>query len=324
MSDGHIIKIVLRVARSTYTHISRDGGWRENANESAGPPEIVPEKGPKEGPMKRPTALRIFSKKTMASTKRLLKERANVARDPIPYVTFQDDDDGDEKMSDDAAGASSSSADINQWRFVLALDPAHDSLGDVSVIGKAADSPYCKPPPSSASSSSSSSSSKGVGGAAGVLLASVTRAAKVSKKSSSSDTAGGGGGGRSSSSGSTAASAAYFAFQLDFPPNYPFKPPAISVLGPSYHPNIKGTTGEMCDSVLTGEGWGPTLNVRKICMRLRKFLCEPDPDHPLEGDIAQLFVEKPEEYDAMAHKHASEHATRAKAENAMARGKQGK
>lgn len=265
-----------------------------------------------------------FSKKTMASTKRLLKERANVARDPIPYVTFQDDDDGDEKMSDDAAGASSSSADINQWRFVLALDPAHDSLGDVSEIGKAADSPYCKPPPSSASSSSSSSSSKGVGGAAGVLLASVTRAAKVSKKSSSSDTAGGGGGGRSSSSGSTAASAAYFAFQLDFPPNYPFKPPAISVLGPSYHPNIKGTTGEMCDSVLTGEGWGPTLNVRKICMRLRKFLCEPDPDHPLEGDIAQLFVEKPEDYAKLAYEHASEHATRAKAENAMASGKQAK
>jgi ubiquitin-protein ligase len=265
----------------------------------------------------------------MASTKRLLKERANIARDPIPYVTFQEDNDGDEKMSDDAAGtssSSSSSADINQWRFVLALDSTHDALGDVSEIGRAADSPYCNPPPPS-TSSSSSSSLKGIGGAAGGLLASVTRAAKGSKKSSSSDTAGGGGG-RSSSSGtwggSAVASVAYFAFQLDFTPNYPFKPPTITVLGPSYHPNIKGTTGEMCDPVLTGEGWGPTLNVRKICMRLRKFLCEPDPDHPLEGDIAQLFVEKPQEYAATAYKHASEHATRAKAEDAMARGKQAK
>jgi ubiquitin-protein ligase len=109
---------------------------------------------------------------------------------------------------------------------------------------------------------------------------------------------------------------------LDFPPNYPFKPPVISVLGPTYHPNIKKTTGEMCDAVLTGDGWGPTLNVRKMCMRLRKFLCEPDPDHPLEGDIAQLFVEKPGEYAEIAYKHALEHATRAKAMDAMARGKQ--
>ncbi|KAL3807449.1 hypothetical protein ACHAXA_006838 [Cyclostephanos tholiformis] len=261
----------------------------------------------------------------MASTKRLLKERASIARDPIPYVTFHDDDDdGDERMSD----SSSSSTDINRWRFVLALDPNHDVLGDAVEIGVAANSPYCNIPASLPSSSSSSSSSRG--GAVGVLLASVTRATKVSRKSTSSEVAagGGGGGGQSSSSSSSSSSSegrsAYFAFQLDFPPNYPFKPPVITVLGPTYHPNIKQTTGEMCDSVLTGEGWGPTLNVRKICMRLRKFLCEPDPDHPLEDDIARLLVEQPGEYAKIAHKHALENATMAKAMDAMARGKQAK
>ena len=236
---------------------------------------------------------------TMAAVKRLLKERAKIARDPIPYVTFQDDED-DEKMSDDAP------SDINQWRFVLALDPAHDSLEDASEIGKAADSPYCNPP------SSSSSSSKGKSGG---LLSGVTRAAKVSKKSSNDE------GQQSSSSGGRPA---YFAFQLDFPPNYPFKPPTITVLSPSYHPNINRETGAMCDSVLTGEGWGPTLNVRKICARLRKFLCDPDPDHPLESDLAQLLVEKPAEYATAAYKHASDHATQAKAAEAMARGKTAK
>mmetsp|Transcript_1638 Transcript_1638/g.3510 ORF Transcript_1638/g.3510 Transcript_1638/m.3510 type:complete len:242 (+) Transcript_1638:120-845(+) len=241
----------------------------------------------------------------MASTKRLLKERANTARNPIPYVTFNDDDDDDdddEKMSDDAP------SDINEWRFVLALDPAHDSLDDASEIGKAADSPYCHPPPSSSSSGKKS----------GGLLSGVTRAAKTSKKKDN-DTATGG-----QSSSSSSGGPAYFAFQLDFPPNYPFKPPTITVLSNSYHPNINKETGAMCDEVLTGEGWGPTLNVRKICMRLRKFLCDPDPDHPLESDIAQLLADKPEEYAVAAFKHASEFATRKKAEGAMARGRQKK
>jgi ubiquitin-protein ligase len=259
----------------------------------------------------------------MASTKRLLKERANIARDPIPYVTFQgdddDEDDGDDKMSDDAANGDT--MNINRWRFVLSLDPIHDTLADSSEIGKASTSPYCNPPPSS-TTSSSMLSSKGVAGAAAGLVASVTRAAKVSKKSSSPEKGTGSSSSSSSSSDTTSSNVAYFAFQLDFPPNYPFKPPSITVLGTTYHPNIKKTTGEMCDAVLTGEGWGPTLNVRKLCMRLRKFLCDPDPDHPLESDIAQILVEKPEEYAAVAYKHALEFATRGKAEDAMARGKQ--
>lgn len=249
------------------------------------------------------------------ATKRLLKERANIARDPIPYITFQgddDEDDGNDNMSDDAA--TGDTMNINRWRLVLALDPKHDTLHDPSEIGKAGTSPYCNPSPSTMTSSSMLSS-KGVAGAAAGLVASVTRAAKVSKKSSSPEKS-------SSSSDTTSSNVAYFAFQLDFPPNYPFKAPSIAVLGTNYHPNIKKTTGEMCDAVLTGEGWGPTLNVRKICMRLRKFLCDPDPDHPLESDIAQILVEKPEEYAALAYRHAVEFATRGKAEDAMTRGKQ--
>ncbi|KAL7542195.1 hypothetical protein ACHAWF_007112 [Thalassiosira exigua] len=232
----------------------------------------------------------------MASAKRLLKERANIARNPIPYVTIHDDDD-DDSISDATAG-------INEWRFVLALDPAHDSLGDASEIGKAADSPYCRPPPATSSGKRSS-----------ILPSAMTRAAKSSKKSSG-DMAN-----SSSSSGGGGPGPAYFAFQLDFPPNYPFKPPTITVLGPTHHPNVNGKTGAMCDHVLTGEGWGPTLNVRKICARLRKFLCDPDPDHPLEADLAQLLVEKPADYASAAYKHAAEHATRGRAEAVMKKGK---
>ena len=247
----------------------------------------------------------------MASTKRLLKERANIARKPIPYVTFHDED-NDDTMVDSSATA------INEWRFILALDPEHDSLdgGTDGEMGKAAESPYCTPP---ASSAASSSSAKKLGG----LLSGVTRAAKSSKKSSNDMATGTNGDGGSNSDGGAGA-AVYFAFQLDFPDTYPFKAPKITVLSKTYHPNIKQDTGEICDAILTGEEWGPTLNVRKICARLRKFLSEPDPSHPLESDIAQLLMEKPGEYGSAAFKHAAEHATRGKAQEAMAKGSQKK
>ncbi|KAL7439597.1 hypothetical protein ACHAXH_004091 [Discostella pseudostelligera] len=249
-----------------------------------------------------------------ASTKRLLKERTNIARNPIPYVTFADDDnddDNDDQNDTKMADASSSSDNISQWRFILTLDPIHDSLEESSEIGKAADSPYCCAPSSTSPSNSAASSTTGKSKGAAGLLAGVTRAAasRASKKSSSSnDTCTTTASSSTSSTSSSTSEAAYFAFQLDFPATYPFKPPQITVLSPSYHPNIKKSSGEICDAILTGDGWGPTLNIRKICARLRKFLCEPDVQHPLETELGQLLSEKPGEYKVEAYKFARENA----------------
>ncbi|KAL3759642.1 hypothetical protein ACHAWU_009789 [Discostella pseudostelligera] len=250
-----------------------------------------------------------------ASTKRLLKERTNIARNPIPYVTFADDDndDDDDDQNDTKMADASSSDNISQWRFILTLDPIHDSLEDSSEIGKAADSPYCCAPSSTSPTSASSSSTTGKTKGAAGLLAGVTRAAtsRASKKSSSSNdtSTATSTSTTSSTTSSSTAEAAYFAFQLDFPATYPFKPPQITVLSPSYHPNIKKSSGEICDAILTGDGWGPTLNIRKICARLRKFLCEPDVQHPLETELGQLLSEKPGEYKVEAYKFARENAS---------------
>jgi len=60
--------------------------------------------------------------------------------------------------------------------------------------------------------------------------------------------------------------------------------------------------------------------VRKVCARLRKFLCEPDPDHPLESDIAQELVEKSKEYKKKAWEGAREFLTRERAMKDMVKG----
>ena len=231
----------------------------------------------------------------MAATKRLLKERAQLARNPVPYVTFNDEDDDD----DTDMGGGDTNSGIFEWKFVLELNPSHDDLEEVDTIGSAADSPYCSDPSSSASDGGSPKK-------AGIL----SRATRSSSNKASNGAA-------SETASSTNSQSAFVAFKLKFPPNYPFKPPAITVLSKSYHPNINGKTGEICDAILTGEEWGPTLNVRKICFRLRRFLCVPDPDHPLESEIAQKMVDKPEDYKSLAYKFSCENLTKKNAMKAM-------
>ncbi|KAL7494082.1 hypothetical protein ACHAWT_004613 [Skeletonema menzelii] len=237
----------------------------------------------------------------MASTKRLLKERAQLARDPVPYITFQDEDDDD----DADMGGGDTSSGIFEWKFILELNPAHDDLDDADTIGRAADSPYCTVPASASDGGASAGSPK-----KGGILSRATRSSKSNNASSASAAS-------TTTTTSSSTQSAYVAFKLKFPPNYPFKPPTITVLTKSYHCNINSKTGEICDDILTGEGWGPTLNVRKVCARLRKFLCVPDPDHPLESEIAQKLVDKPNDYANAAYLFATANLTKKAAFAAM-------
>jgi len=237
----------------------------------------------------------------MASTKRLLKERAQLARNPVPYITFQDDDDDD----DDAdMGAGDTTSGIFEWRFLLELNPTHDDLDEAGTIGRAADSPYCNAPSAPAAASAGSPKKGGI-------LSRATRSSKANNDASAASSA------STTTTPPSTAQSAYVAFKLKFPPNYPFKPPTITVLSKSYHPNINTKTGEICDAILTGEGWGPTLNIRKVCARLRKFLCDPDPDHPLESEIAQTLMDKPSVYKEKAYMFSKENLTKKAAFGAM-------
>ena len=81
-----------------------------------------------------------------------------------------------------------------------------------------------------------------------------------------------------------------FHLSLIFPTTYPFKPPAIKFVTPIYHPNVKTDTGDICADLIS-EGWGPTLNVKHCAQLLKTMLENPEPDHPLEAEIAQLRKE---------------------------------
>uniref|UniRef100_A0A7S3PFD0 UBC core domain-containing protein n=1 Tax=Aplanochytrium stocchinoi TaxID=215587 RepID=A0A7S3PFD0_9STRA len=54
-----------------------------------------------------------------------------------------------------------------------------------------------------------------------------------------------------------------FNIELNFPDNYPFKPPIVKFMTKVYHPSVKQDSGEICDDIIKAS-WKPTLNIRYL------------------------------------------------------------
>jgi len=97
-----------------------------------------------------------------------------------------------------------------------------------------------------------------------------------------------------------------FRLRLEFPSQYPFKPPKLMFTNKVYHPSVMTETGEICGAVLGN--WGPTLNAEHCIITVYSMLQDPQPDHPLEEEIAQQLAKKPKEFEKMAKKYTKEYA----------------
>eukprot|EP00005_Dracoamoeba_jomungandri_P000816 CAMPEP_0174251672 /NCGR_PEP_ID=MMETSP0439-20130205/1415_1 /TAXON_ID=0 /ORGANISM="Stereomyxa ramosa, Strain Chinc5" /LENGTH=92 /DNA_ID=CAMNT_0015332043 /DNA_START=219 /DNA_END=497 /DNA_ORIENTATION=- len=82
------------------------------------------------------------------------------------------------------------------------------------------------------------------------------------------------------------------------PPEYPFKAPSVKFSTKIYHPNVK-SDGQLCSEVL-GEGWSPQLKIPEVLMTIRQVLVEPNPDNPLEPEIANIYKENRAQFNKTA------------------------
>jgi ubiquitin-conjugating enzyme E2 D len=98
-----------------------------------------------------------------------------------------------------------------------------------------------------------------------------------------------------------------FQLKIEFPSQYPFKPPTVLFLTKVYHPSIETKSGKICADVMN-EGWGPTLNVRHCLALIYGMLQTPDSDHPLEEEIATLLRQDPKKFEEQARKYRDEYA----------------
>ncbi|KAL7672534.1 hypothetical protein ACOME3_007418 [Neoechinorhynchus agilis] len=86
-----------------------------------------------------------------------------------------------------------------------------------------------------------------------------------------------------------------FRMEVFLPEEYPMCPPKVRFVTKIYHPNID-KLGRICLDILKDK-WSPALQIRTVLLSIQALLGAPNPDDPLDNNVATKW--KNEESEAI-------------------------
>lgn len=97
-----------------------------------------------------------------------------------------------------------------------------------------------------------------------------------------------------------------FKVLIQFPKDYPFRPPVVTFQTKIYHPNIN-SSGGICLDILKNQ-WSPALTISKVLLSITSLLTDANPNDPLVPEIAHVYRTNRSEFDERARAYTLKYA----------------
>ncbi|XP_014313999.2 ubiquitin/ISG15-conjugating enzyme E2 L6 isoform X1 [Myotis lucifugus] len=90
-----------------------------------------------------------------------------------------------------------------------------------------------------------------------------------------------------------------FNLRINFPEEYPLRPPTVTFTTKIYHPNV-GIDGQVCLPIISNENWKPHTKTYQVLEALSVLVNNPDLVEPLRLELADLLTLNSEQFHSKA------------------------